>query len=55
VSISYLLVLLALGSLGAAVWALFWAIDTGQYDDLEINGRMALEDDATPGAAPTEP
>lgn len=44
-SISYLLVLLALGSLGTAVWALFWAIDTGQYDDLEANGRMALEDE----------
>ena len=44
-SISYLLVLLALGSLGTAVWALFWAIDTGQYDDLEVNGRMALEEE----------
>ena len=48
-SISYLLVLLALASLGTAVWALFWAIDTGQYDDLEANGRMALEDDERAG------
>jgi cbb3-type cytochrome oxidase maturation protein len=44
-SISYLLVLLGLGLLGAAVWALFWAVDDGQYDDLEAHGRDALEDE----------
>jgi cbb3-type cytochrome oxidase maturation protein len=48
VSISYLLVLLGLGILGVAVWALFWAIDSGQYDDLERHGRTALEDDDPP-------
>ena len=44
-SISYLLVLLALGLLGGAIWALFWAIDDGQYDDLESHGVSILEED----------
>jgi cbb3-type cytochrome oxidase maturation protein len=44
-SISYLLVLLALVLLGAAVWALFWAIDDGQYDDLEAHGASILEEE----------
>ena len=44
-SISYVLVLLALGLFGCAVWALFWAIDDGQYDDLEEQGKSILEDD----------
>ncbi|HEU4591266.1 MAG TPA: cbb3-type cytochrome oxidase assembly protein CcoS [Steroidobacteraceae bacterium] len=44
-SISYLLVIIALAALAGAVWALFWAIDSGQYDDVESQGRMALEED----------
>jgi cbb3-type cytochrome oxidase maturation protein len=44
-SISYLLVLLGLGLLGAAIWALFWAIDDGQYDDLESHGASILEEE----------
>jgi cbb3-type cytochrome oxidase maturation protein len=43
-SISYLLVTLGLATFGAAVWALFWAVDAGQYDDLEAQGRAILED-----------
>jgi cbb3-type cytochrome oxidase maturation protein len=49
VSISYLLVLLGLAVLGGAIWALFWAIDSGQYDDLEAQGRAILEDEDPPG------
>ena len=52
-SISYALVLLALGIFGCAVWALFWAIDDGQYDDLEQHGSMAL-DDENEDVAPAE-
>jgi len=48
-SISYLLVLLGLGLLGAAIWALFWAIDDGQYDDLEAQGSSILEDEEGDG------
>ena len=44
-NISYLLVLIALAALGGAIWALFWAIDSGQYDDLESQGRVPLDDD----------
>ena len=50
-SISYLLVLLALVLLGAAIWALFWAIDSGQYDDLEQHGADALEEKESPYGA----
>ncbi len=44
-SISYVLVLLALGLFGCAVWAMFWAIDDGQYDDLEQHADIALEEE----------
>lgn len=54
-SISYLLVVLGLAAFGGAVWALFWAVDAGQYDDLESQGRAILEEspdpDRNPGAA----
>jgi len=43
VSISWLLVLLGLAVLAGAVWALFWAIDSGQYDDIERHGNAPLE------------
>ena len=43
-SISYALVLLALGILACAIWALFWAIDDGQYDDLEQHASDALDE-----------
>ena len=45
-SISYLLVLLGLGVFALAIWAMFWAIDAGQYDDLEEQGRSILDDEA---------
>ena len=43
--ISFVLVLLGLGIFGCAVWALFWAIDDGQYDDVEAHGKSILEDE----------
>jgi cbb3-type cytochrome oxidase maturation protein len=56
-SISYLLVVLGLGAIGAAVWALFWAVDAGQYDDLESEGRAILEEEppAEPATSPDPP
>lgn len=49
-SIAYLLVVLGLGVLALAVWALFWAVDSGQYEDLERQGAAILEDsDTQPG------
>ena len=44
-SIAYLLVLLGLGVFALAIWAMFWAIDSGQYDDLEAQGRSILDED----------
>ena len=44
-SISYLLVLLGLGVLGGSIWALFWAIDSGQYDDAESHGKAIFVDE----------
>jgi len=43
-SIAYLLVALGLGVFVVAVWALFWAIDNGQYDDVEKHASAALEE-----------
>jgi cbb3-type cytochrome oxidase maturation protein len=48
VSIAYLLVFLGLGVFGVAAWALFWAVDSGQYDDLEAQGAAILEEDEPP-------
>jgi cbb3-type cytochrome oxidase maturation protein len=47
-SIAYLLVVLGLGVFGVAIWALFWAVDNGQYDDLEMQGRAILDDEPEP-------
>ena len=49
-SISYLLVVLGLAAFGGAVWALFWAVDSGQYDDIEAEGAKILEDESPPEA-----
>jgi len=52
-SMVLILIPLALVLVGAAVAALFWAVDSGQYDDLEGAERLALDtDDET---APPEP
>jgi cbb3-type cytochrome oxidase maturation protein len=45
VNIAYLLVLIGLVVFGLAIWAMFWAIDSGQYDDLEAKGRSILDDE----------
>jgi len=42
-SISYLLVLLGLGAFAVTIWALFWAVDSGQYEDLEHQGSAILD------------
>jgi cbb3-type cytochrome oxidase maturation protein len=44
-SISYLLVLIGLVALGGAIWALFWAVDSGQYDDVEQHGTAPLDEE----------
>jgi cbb3-type cytochrome oxidase maturation protein len=48
-SMLYVLIPLALMLLAVAVWALIWAIRSGQFDDLESHGwSVVLDDDQRP-------
>jgi len=45
----YVLIPLAVLLLAVAVWALLWAIKSGQFDDLESQGwSVVLDDDQKP-------
>jgi cbb3-type cytochrome oxidase maturation protein len=43
VNIVFLLIPLGMGLMVAAVMALFWAVNSGQYDDLEDASRTVLD------------
>lgn len=48
-SIIYLLIPLSIILVGVAVWALIWAVRSGQFDDLESQGwNVVLDDDSKP-------
>lgn len=48
-SILYLLIPLGLVLLGIAIWAFFWAVGSGQFDDLKSPGwSVVMDDDKTP-------
>lgn len=48
-SIIYIMIPLALVLVGLALWALIWAIRSGQMDDLESQGwSVVLDDDQQP-------
>lgn len=48
-NILYLLIPLALLLLGLAVWAFFWAVGSGQFDDLDTPAmRIVMDDDTRP-------
>lgn len=51
-NIVFLLIPLGMGLMVAAVVALFWAVNSGQYDDLEDAGRAVL--DCDDGQRPSE-
>ena len=52
-SILYVLIPLALLVLGLAVWAFFWAVGSGQFDDLDTPAmRIVLDDDTRPADDP---
>lgn len=54
-SMLYVLIPLALMLLAVAVWALVWAIRSGQFDDLESHGwSVVLDDDQRPPPEPGE-
>jgi cbb3-type cytochrome oxidase maturation protein len=42
---AYLLIPLSIVLLAGAVWAFFWAVDRGQFDELEQQGDKILKDD----------
>ncbi len=46
----YLLIPLVILLVGAALGIFFWAVNNGQYDDLETEGRRILFDDDLPPA-----
>ena len=51
----YVLIPLALMLLAVAVWAMIWAIRTGQFDDLESHGwSVVLDDDQKPPPHPDD-
>jgi cbb3-type cytochrome oxidase maturation protein len=48
-TIIYVLIPLGLALLGVAIWAFFWAVRNGQFDDLETPAwRILLDDDRQP-------
>ena len=48
-NILYLLIPLALLLLGGAVWAFFWAVGSGQFDDVDTPAvRVVMDDDERP-------
>ncbi len=50
--ILYLLIPLGLVLLVAALWAFFWAVRHGQFDDLDTPGvQVLLDDDRAPDTA----
>jgi len=52
-SMLYVLIPLALMLLAVAIWALVWAIRSGQFDDLESHGwSVVLDDDQKPPPDP---
>lgn len=62
-SILYLMIPMGILIVIGALWAFFWAVDSGQFDDLESPGwRILLDDDTRPpairesgGTPPDEP
>ncbi|EQM66474.1 cbb3-type cytochrome oxidase assembly protein CcoS [Pseudomonas tohonis] len=45
----YILIPVAIGLVGFAIWLFFWAVDSGQYDDLDGPAHSILFDDEDPG------
>ena len=47
----YLLVPLSIVLAGAAIWAFFWAVNQGQFEELDEPARAILDDDLPPESA----
>lgn len=44
----YILIPVAIALVGFAIWLFFWAVDSGQYDDLDGPAHSILFDDEDP-------
>lgn len=44
----YILIPIAVGLVGFAIWLFVWAVDNGQYDDLDSPAHSILFDDEDP-------
>jgi cbb3-type cytochrome oxidase maturation protein len=53
-SIIFILIPLGLVLVGFAIWAFFWAVGDGQFDDLESPAWSVVGDDRSP-SDPTPP
>lgn len=51
----YLLIPLSIVLVAVAVWAFFWAVNRGQFENLEQSAGLALEEDAPTSAASESP
>ncbi|MBX3725355.1 MAG: cbb3-type cytochrome oxidase assembly protein CcoS [Xanthomonadales bacterium] len=49
-----ILIPVSLVLLGIAVWAFFWAVDRGQFDDLDTPALRILEDDRPASSVPDD-
>lgn len=47
----YLLVPLSIVLLGVSIWGFFWAVNHGQFEDLDTGERAALDDEPPPAAS----
>jgi cbb3-type cytochrome oxidase maturation protein len=52
-NILYVLIPLSLVLMGGAIWALFWAVDAGQFEKLDEAGASVVEADDAKDQAPT--
>jgi len=53
VTILFVLIPLGLALTAAAIWAFFWAVSSGQFDDLESPGWSVLAEPVPP--VPADP
>jgi cbb3-type cytochrome oxidase maturation protein len=44
-NILFVLIPLGIGMAAVSVWAFFWAVDNGQFDDLETPATRVLDDE----------
>ncbi|EIK52184.1 cbb3-type cytochrome oxidase maturation protein [Stutzerimonas stutzeri TS44] len=50
----YILIPVAVVLVAAAIWIFFWAVDSGQYDDLDGPAHSILFDDDEAPKAPSQ-